>query len=390
MIEGLLTKSVERTASIEGLSLDFLELPSEEQRSINSEKLVVVGMSGGVDSSVSAWLLKRQGFRVLGMFMKNWEETDASGQCTSENDYQDVAHTASLLDIPYLSVDFVKEYRENVFSHFLKEYEMGHTPNPDILCNREIKFKVFFEKAMSLGADFLATGHYANTDGTRLLTSKDQDKDQTYFLYAINGQVLKKVLFPIGNLTKPQVRALAKEANLPTYDKKDSTGICFIGERKFREFLSTYIATKPGDFKTLDQSIVGRHHGAAFYTLGQRRGLGLGGPGERWFVVSKDMKQNVVYVERGHHSPELYSNQLVASEESWLAGHSPTFPIACKARIRHRQSLEDCVVSRDPIGQKLKVAFTNPQRAIAARQSIVFYEDSSCLGGAIIESHSTL
>jgi tRNA-specific 2-thiouridylase len=367
--------------------LDFLNIPSEAQRKINSEKLVVVGMSGGVDSSVSAWLLKRQGFKVLGMFMKNWEEIDSSGQCTSESDYQDVAHTASLLDIPYLSVDFVKEYRENVFQHFLKEYELGHTPNPDILCNREIKFKVFYEKAMSLGADFLATGHYANTDGSHLLTSKDQDKDQTYFLYAINGKVLEKVLFPIGNLTKPEVRELAKEANLPTYNKKDSTGICFIGERKFREFLSTYIATKPGDFKTLDNTVVGQHHGAAFYTLGQRRGLGLGGPGDRWFVVSKDMKQNVVYVERGDQSPQLYSNQIIGTEESWLSGMSPVFPLSCMARIRHRQPLEKCMVTRDADTQKLKVNFNHPQRAVAARQSIVFYNENYCLGGAIIDSH---
>lgn len=367
--------------------MDFLSLPTPEQAKANQEKLVVVGMSGGVDSSVTAWLLKRQGYRVLGLFMKNWEETDSSGNCTSEQDYQDVAHTASLLDIPYRSVDFVKEYRDSVFSHFLKEYELGFTPNPDILCNREIKFKAFFNYAMSLGADFLATGHYAKTDGKRLLSARDLDKDQTYFLYAMDGQVLSKVLFPLGDLTKPEVRQLAREAQLPTFAKKDSTGICFIGERDFREFLSNYIKPRPGEFRTLDNLRVGDHHGVMFYTLGQRRGLGLGGPGERWFVVKKDIPNNIVYVERGTDHPLLLTHTVMVGEESWI-GSPPDFPFSCQARLRHRQSPQNCHVRRintsnsnEPL---LEVYFEKPQRAIALRQSIVFYDESVCLGGGIL------
>ena len=344
-------------------------------------------MSGGVDSSVTALLLKRQGYRVLGLFMKNWEETDEAGRCTSQQDYEDVAYTASLLDIPYRSVDFVKEYRDAVFANFLREYELGYTPNPDILCNREIKFKAFFDFAMKLGADFLATGHYARTDGKRLLAAQDADKDQTYFLYAINGQVLPKVLFPLGNLTKPEVRDLAMAANLPTAKKKDSTGICFIGERDFRQFLSTYIKDHRGDFKTLDNTVVGQHHGVMFYTLGQRRGLGLGGPGERWFVVKKDIQNNVVYVERGNDHPILLTQSIVASEESWISD-IPKFPLSCKARLRHRQALQTCTVvrldSENGAHGLLSVHFEAPQRAIALRQSIVFYDETTCLGGAII------
>ncbi len=373
--------------SKEDANLDFLSLPTPEQLQANSKKLVVVGMSGGVDSSVAAWLLKRQGYRVLGLFMKNWDETDAAGRCTSEQDYQDVAYTASLLDIPYRSVDFVKEYRDAVFSHFLKEYTLGYTPNPDILCNREIKFKAFFDFAMSLGADYLATGHYAETNGTQLLAASDTDKDQTYFLYAINGQVLSKVLFPLGGLTKPEVRRLAMAANLPTAKKKDSTGICFIGERDFRQFLSTYIKGHAGEFRTLDNRVVGQHQGVMFYTLGQRRGLGLGGPGDRWFVVKKDVPNNVVYVERGSDHPILLTHSVIAAEESWIS-EVPSFPFACKARLRHRQSLQNCTVMRvstedASIGQ-LEVRFETPQRAIALRQSIVFYDGKTCLGGAII------
>jgi len=369
-----------------GPSLNFLDLPNEQQRKTNSEKLVVVGMSGGVDSSVTAWLLKQQGYQVIGLFMKNWDEIDESGQCSSVSDYEDVAYTASLLDIPYKSVDFVKEYREEVFNHFLDEYKMGHTPNPDILCNREIKFKAFFKKAMALGADYLATGHYADTDGLNLLTSADTDKDQTYFLYAIDGKVLEKVLFPLGKLTKPEVREIARKANLPTQNKKDSTGICFIGERDFRQFLSKYIAARPGKFKTLDGSVVGEHSGVVYYTLGQRRGLGLGGPGERWFVVGKDVSQNTVYVERGSTHAALFSSSLLASEETWISSKTPAFPLHCKSRIRHRQKLQDCIVTRDSSG-KLMVNFETPQRAIAIRQSVVFYHENICLGGAIIDSH---
>ena len=273
---------------------------SQSQKEINSSSTVVVGMSGGVDSSVTALLLKQQGYRVIGIYMKNWEELDENGVCTSAADFEDVAQTCSQLNIPFQAVNFTEEYKQNVFRNFIDEYEKGHTPNPDILCNKEIKFKVFFQKAMDLGADFLATGHYCRTDGKTLMKGKDPGKDQSYFLYAVDQTVLKKVLFPIGDLEKSEVRKIAAEYDLPTKTKKDSTGICFIGERKFRSFLSNYIKTQKGEFRLLDGTVVGEHEGACFYTVGQRKHLGLGGQGERWFVVDKNTDENIVYVERGN------------------------------------------------------------------------------------------
>ena len=362
--------------------MNFFDL-SPAQKAENNKKLVVVGMSGGVDSSVSALILKNAGFRVLGMFMRNWEEKDENGRCTSAVDYEDVAATCAVLDIPHQTVDFVEEYREQVFSHFLEEYKAGHTPNPDILCNREIKFKVFFQKAMQLGADFLATGHYCRTDGSRLLTGLDKGKDQSYFLYAISSEVLSRVLFPVGGLQKPEVRRLAKEAGLPTQAKKDSTGICFIGERNFRKFMQNYIAIQPGDFKTLDGTIVGRHQGIAYYTLGQRRNLGLGGPGARWFVVDKSKDTNTVWVERGDHHPHLYADSLTVNELNWL-GPMPEFPLQCSAKIRYRQQAQPCMIEGFDESGMLQVRFQTPQRAIVSRQSIVFYLEDHCLGGGMI------
>jgi tRNA-uridine 2-sulfurtransferase len=352
-----------------------------------SETTVVVGMSGGVDSSVAALLLKEQGFRVIGMFMKNWEEKRPDGTCASAQDFDDVARVCEKIGIPYYGVEFVKEYWDNVFTHFLEDYRKGFTPNPDILCNREIKFKAFLEKAVSLGADFLATGHYAQIGtrhGTRtLLKGADTGKDQSYFLYTLREDTLQKVLFPIGGLPKSEVRRIARENGLSTHAKKDSTGICFIGERNFRPFLKQYLAANPGQLRRLDESVVGTHEGAAYYTLGQRKGLGLGGEGEAWYVVKKDNEKNIVYVERGDDHPALFAEYLMADEMTWVSGAPPVFPFSCKAKIRYRQADQDCVLELEEMGQ-IRVSFREAQRAITPGQSVVFYDGDVCLGGGII------
>jgi tRNA-specific 2-thiouridylase len=351
---------------------------------------VVVGMSGGVDSSVTAALLKEQGFRVIGLFMKNWEEVDpATGVCTAEQDYADVARVCEALDIPYYSVNFAREYWNQVFSQFVEETQKGLTPNPDVLCNREIKFKVFYDQALRLGADFLATGHYCRIGRSpagkpRLLKGDDPNKDQSYFLHAIDGGKLDRVLFPIGDLPKPEVRALARKYNLATQAKKDSTGICFIGEREFTEFLSRYVPGKPGDFVTLSGERVGRHRGAAYYTLGQRKGLGLGGQGEPWFVVGKNIEKNQVVVERGVDHPALFASELEAIEPTWISGSAPgPLPFNCHAKIRYRQGDQACTITAQEDGS-LRVRFDVPQRAITPGQSVVFYHGEECLGGAVI------
>jgi tRNA-specific 2-thiouridylase len=354
---------------------------------INNKKTVVVGMSGGVDSSVSALLLKEEGYNVIGMFMKNWEEKDQHGACRSAQDYEDVIAVCEQIGIPYYAVNFVKEYQEHVFSHFLSEFEAGHTPNPDILCNREIKFKLFFNKAMELGADFLATGHYCQKDETnRLLKGEDPGKDQSYFLYTMQEAVLAKVLFPIGALQKREVRRLAQEHRLATAAKKDSTGICFIGKRDFREFLSGYIAARPGNFENLAGKVIGEHGGVAYYTIGQRKGLAIGGPGDAWFVVGKDIARNVVYIEQGEEHPALFADDLVATDLSWVSGKPPgPLPFRCQAKIRYRQADQPCEIVS--IGEgKAFVRFAVPQRAITPRQSVVFYQNNCCLGGGIIAS----
>lgn len=337
---------------------------------------VVVGMSGGVDSSLSAALLKEQGYQVIGLFMKNWEESDDHGVCKASREYEDVVKTCQLLQIPCYSVNFVEEYKERVFAAFLEDLRQGNTPNPDILCNREIKFDVFLKKAIDLGADFLATGHYARLDSEkRLLKGIDPNKDQTYFLHAVKS--FKKVLFPVGHLTKKEVRELARKFGLPTAEKKDSTGICFIGKRDFKPFVSQYIAYKTGDFQKLNGEIVGRHDGAAYYTIGQRKGLGLGGEGDAWFVIDKDNERNIVYVERGENHPNLYHQRLTASQFTWI-GDAPTLPFRCKAKIRYRQLEQDCTIDQSTI------VFDSPQRAITPGQAIVFYDGDICLGGATI------
>lgn len=352
---------------------------------MSGTKTVAVGMSGGVDSSVAALLLKEQGYQVFGIFMKNWEEKDETGVCQSAQDYEDAARVCDRIGIPYYAVEFVEEYRDTVFSKFLEDYRLGFTPNPDILCNREIKFNVFFRKAMEMGADFLATGHYCQNIGLELIKGADPGKDQTYFLYTLGRDTLSKVLFPVGGILKPEVREIARRWDLPTHSKKDSTGICFIGERNFRKFLSQYVAGQPGEFQTLDGKRVGEHGGVAFYTLGQRRGLGLGGEGSRWFVVGKDVKRGIVFVERGELHPALYSDFLVAGELSWVAGAGPSaYPFACTAKARYRQSDQSCTLHPLSDG-RIRVEFDLPQRAITPGQSVVFYHGQVCLGGGRIE-----
>ncbi len=344
---------------------------------------VIVGMSGGVDSSVSALLLKEQGYKVIGLFMKNWEETDAEGRCYASREYEDVARVCDQLQIPHYSVNFVEEYRKAVFSHFLAELKAGLTPNPDILCNREIKFNAFLKKALEMGGDFLATGHYCRLDNQkRLLKGSDPAKDQSYFLYAVKKEALQQVLFPVGHLTKQEVRAIAKGERLATAEKKDSTGICFIGERHFTPFLKNYLGLKPGKMMTGAGEVVGEHEGLAYHTIGQRKGLGLGGEGEPWFVVDKDLERNVLHVERGTNHPALFASQLTANQLTWM--QEPTLPNRCRAKIRYRQEDQECEIVSIENGIA-SVVFEKPQRAITPGQSIVFYEDDLCLGGGVIQ-----
>ncbi len=342
------------------------------------KKKVVIGMSGGVDSSVSALLLKEQGYEVIGLYMKNWEDRD--GSCPGAADYEDVIRVCDTLQIPCYTINFVQEYWDTVFSHFIEELKLGYTPNPDVLCNREIKFKALFEKAKELGADYLATGHYAQTKDGLLLRSADLEKDQTYFLYTLQKEVLKQVLFPVGHLNKKEVRAIAEKSGLATAKKKDSTGICFIGERNFREFLSQYITKSQGNFETLNGKVVGQHEGTPFYTIGQRKGLKIGGPGEAWFVVGKDVARNVIVVEQGEDHPALFKPSLEATDISWV--ETPTFPLRCTAKIRYRQKDQACTVTT--MNEKLVVTFDEPQRAVTPRQAVVFYDGPRCLGGALI------
>ena len=340
-------------------------------------------MSGGVDSCVTALLLKEQGFRVIGLFMKNWEE---EGPCPAQVDYEDVVSVCNQLDIPHYSVNFAQQYWNEVFSKCLKGYATGYTPNPDILCNREIKFKIFLKKALELGGDYLATGHYCqkfkHQDQWILGRGVDSDKDQSYFLYTIKEDILQKVLFPLGSMLKGEVRAHARRRGLITAEKKDSTGICFIGKRDFKTFLQQYIPPNPGYFETQDGQVVGQHDGIAFYTIGQRKGLGLGGAGEAWYVLGKDIERNVVIVERGDSHAALFSRSVRAAEISWVAT-PPTFPFSCTAKIRYRSPDVACTIIEENEGY-LNVQFEEPQKAATPGQSIVFYQDHLCLGGALI------
>lgn len=349
---------------------------------------VVVGMSGGVDSSVAAYLLKQQGYNVIGLFMLNWEETGEDGACTAESDYADVMRVCSALDIPYYSVNFAAQYRERVFAHFLDEYRAGRTPNPDVLCNREIKFGPFREYALSMGADFIATGHYCGIEHLngchRLKKAADSGKDQTYFLNQVREEQLANVLFPLAELPKPEVRKIAEETGLVTAKKKDSTGICFIGERNFRKFLKEYLPAQSGKIVTLDGETVGEHIGLMYYTLGQRKGLDLGGKrGEegRWFVVEKDLKNNILYVSHGDEAP-LYSKACKVSGLNWI-GFSPEKEFECTAKFRYRQPEQKVKVKLD--GKVATVEFAEPQRAVTEGQYAVFYDETYCLGGGVIE-----
>jgi tRNA-specific 2-thiouridylase len=348
---------------------------------------VIVGMSGGVDSSVAAWLLKEQGYEVAGLFMKNWEDDDTDEYCTSREDLVDAVSVAEILGIEIEAVNFSAQYRERVFANFLAEYQAGRTPNPDVLCNAEIKFKAFLDHAIELGADWIATGHYAQvreTDGRfELLKAADASKDQSYFLYRLNQAQLSKTLFPLGRMLKRDVRDLARKLGLPNHAKRDSTGICFIGERPFREFLMRYLPTAPGPMQTPEGRTVGEHQGLMYYTIGQRQGLGIGGEGEAWYVADKDVSHNRLIVVQGHDHPALYRRDLVAAEISWTGGRAPVFPRAYAAKTRYRQADAACTLTLAS-DERCEVEFSQPQWAVTPGQSVVLYEGAVCLGGGII------
>jgi tRNA-uridine 2-sulfurtransferase len=389
---------------------------SEKQMSTNAHpntnRHVIVGMSGGVDSSVAALLLLEQGYRVEGLFMKNWDEDDGSEYCTARADLADAQAVCDRIGIHLHTANFAAEYWDRVFEHFLAEYRAGRTPNPDILCNKEIKFKAFLDYAMELGADFIATGHYARIGKTgehigkhnisqeencvELLKGLDPNKDQSYFLHAVSAQQFAKTLFPIGELPKTRVREIAKAHNLITHDKKDSTGICFIGERRFKDFLQRYLPAQPGVIETIDGRAIGEHHGLMYHTIGQRQGLGIGGlhgaSDEPWYVAEKDLVRNVLIVVQGSNHPRLFKPALALKSIHWINGE-PTLPLRCRAKTRYRQPDQDCVLSVTTNGATAngyRLDFDQPQRAITPGQSAVFYCDdrylgSVCLGGGIIE-----
>jgi len=356
----------------------------------------MVAMSGGVDSSVSALLLQRQGHNIAGMFMKNWEEDDRFGECCAAQDVADARAVAESMGMVFHARNFAAEYWENVFEEFLSEYRAGRTPNPDILCNREIKFKTFLEHAEDLGAEKIATGHYVRSDYKdgkhRLLRGVDHNKDQSYFLYAVGHQQLEKTLFPVGELEKPRVRELAEQAGFNVFDKKDSTGICFIGERNFTAFLGEYLPAQPGEIHTADGKIIGEHQGLMFHTLGQRQGLGIGGvkgfPEAPWYVLHKDLDNNILYVGQGHEHPWMLSNTLEASQLAWVSGTAPAAGSKLTAKVRYRQ--QDQVVSIAQTDENsMHLEFQQPQRAVTPGQSVVLYDGEVCLGGGIIETMNT-
>jgi tRNA-specific 2-thiouridylase len=363
-----------------------------------ADKTVIVGMSGGVDSSVSALLLQQQGYRVEGLFMKNWDEDDGTDYCTAKEDLADAQAVADKIGMTLHTANFASEYWDNVFEHFLQEYKAGRTPNPDILCNKEIKFKAFLDYAIHLGADYIATGHYVrktvsiNAQGEAvgtLLKGLDANKDQSYFLHAVGAEQIAKTLFPVGELEKPEVRKIAEEFGLVTAGKKDSTGICFIGERRFKDFLEQYIPAQPGDIVSDTGDIVGQHHGLMFHTIGQRQGLGIGGLAnyseQPWYVLEKDLENNQLIVGQGKNHPLLFTDGLSTDLIDWVAGSAPKLPLACMAKVRYRQPDQACNLKLDDSGA-LEVIFDQPQRAVTPGQSVVFYQDNICLGGGVIKS----
>ena len=357
----------------------------------NSQIKVIVGMSGGVDSSVSAYLLQQQGYQVEGLFMKNWEEDDSDEYCSAATDLADAQAVCDKLGIKLHTVNFAAEYWDNVFELFLAEYKAGRTPNPDILCNKEIKFKAFLEfAAEDLGADYIATGHYVRRDDStghpRLLRGLDNNKDQSYFLYTLSSEQIAQSLFPVGDLEKPQVRAIAEQLGLATAKKKDSTGICFIGERKFTEFLGRYLPAQPGVIETVDGKVIGEHQGLMYHTLGQRKGLGIGGlkDGDEnpWYVVDKDVARNVLIVAQGHDHPRLFSDGLIAKQLDWVDRQVRREPFDCVVKTRYRQ--QDIACHVEPLDDEtIKVTFASPQAAVTPGQSAVFYVADECLGCGI-------
>ena len=356
------------------------------------EQNIIVGMSGGVDSSVAALLLAQAGYDVTGAFMRNWEADDEDPHCQADLDLTDAKSVCDEIGIELNTINFAEDYWQKVFQYFLDEYAAGRTPNPDVLCNQEIKFKAFLEYALAQGAEKIATGHYAQIhehDGVyQLMKAIDSNKDQTYFLYRLNQYQLQHSLFPLGQLTKPEVREIAAKAAFTNHQKKDSTGICFIGERKFKAFLSEYLLAKPGKIKTVDGDIIGKHQGLMYYTNGQRQGIGIGGMQQAadkpWYVADKDIDNNVLIVAQGHDHPALFKESLIGEQVHWIAGVSPELPLDCCAKIRYRQVDQACRVTRLE-EDRLQVSFVQPQRAIAPGQSVVFYQGDVCLGGAIIQ-----
>jgi tRNA-uridine 2-sulfurtransferase len=353
---------------------------------------VIIGLSGGVDSSVSAYLLKEQGYAVEAVFMKNWEEDDNDEYCSASVDVADAQAVCDTLNIPLHTVNFAAEYWDRVFDIFLQEYHLGRTPNPDILCNKEIKFKLFLDYCLKTrGAHYLATGHYARISHENshynLLRGIDSNKDQSYFIYTLGQNALSKSLFPIGHLSKPEVRALAKKMGLKTHDKKDSTGICFIGERKFKDFLARYLPAQPGNIESIDGEIIGKHDGLMYYTIGQRQGLKIGGKKKAleapWYVIAKEVARNVLIVAQTHDHPLLFKNTLLCNDLSWCSGVAPSYPLHCTAKTRYRQKDAACTVTPTTDGTLL-VRFDVAQWAVTPGQAIVFYQDALCLGGGTI------
>lgn len=374
------------------MNFPFIDTSFLEAAPVLPPATVVIGMSGGVDSSVAAWILKQQGYKVIGLFMKNWEDDDNSEYCSSRQDWLDVVSVADLIGIDVEAVNFAAEYKDRVFAEFLREYSAGRTPNPDVLCNAEIKFKAFLDHAMSLGAEAIATGHYAKTakvgQEVHLLKAIDETKDQSYFLYRLSQVQLQHVIFPLGGIRKSLVREIAQSIGLPNATKKDSTGICFIGERPFREFLNRYLPTQAGPIKTEDGKTIGQHMGLAFYTLGQRKGIGMGGSkdgsGEPWFVAKKDMINNTLYIVQGHDHPWLLKLRLEASQMSWTFDHLPKIG-DYSAKTRYRQTDAPCQLV-DVNSENFSLLFEEAQWAVTPGQSAVLYDGERCLGGGIITS----